>query len=126
MSKFKLGISTATVERLKIALEQDASILTDKVGLEKHEGNSEAYLLSLGLSKGDLRRLEASGIAIRGYTKNIWLPGEQTPRGITVPVGQRYVGRGHHARWVLVITEEMKWVSSAEEKASATSTGSVI
>lgn len=92
MSRKKMGsgLRKGTVERLKLALGQDHSIATVQSGLDKHEGNTEAYLTSIGLEPSDLLRLERYGFAKRGY-------GTHT--------NQYQRPAGYATRWVIIIPE---------------------
>lgn len=63
---------------------QNPQITIDREGLDKTEGYTEDYLVMLGLTKADLKRLERARLAVRGY-----MP---TPSG-------------HRVRWVLVRPE---------------------
>lgn len=74
--------------RLKAALEKDASIVTDYDKIKQATGIAPEYLYSLGLLKGDLKFLEAIGVAVRGYVN----PGR----------------KGYRVRWVLLNTSKLK------------------
>jgi hypothetical protein len=67
-------------EKVNLALGQDKAIVCSKHELGTR-GFSEEYLSQLGLGRNDLKRLERLGVAIRMYTKNVWLPGETMPNG---------------------------------------------
>lgn len=56
--------------RLTAACDANPAIVTPKSRLQEATGFTEAYLLSLGLTKGDLLRLERAGMLIRGYTQD--------------------------------------------------------
>jgi hypothetical protein len=62
----------------------------------------------LGLSKADLKRLERAGMALRGYSQNVFLPGQKMPNGTLVEdkPGVTYRGKGHHALWIIVADSE--------------------
>lgn len=84
----KLGkrLRKSTFDRLQLAVGQDASIIVPEAELSKSAGFPEQYLLDLGMTSSDLRRLETYGFARRGY-----LP----------------LRTGKVCRWVLVVTEEL-------------------
>ncbi len=65
--KFGKGLRKGTMERLQMALGQDPSIVVPRSTLGTTAGVTEEYLVSIGLTPGDLKRLEACGFAIRGY-----------------------------------------------------------
>jgi hypothetical protein len=90
------------LEAVKNAVEQDNTIIagTDVVHLQP--GHSEEHFAYLGLSRNDLKKLENRGLAIRGYTKNVWLEGEMMPNKRIVPKGVRYHGSGSRVRWMLL------------------------
>jgi hypothetical protein len=67
--KYGSGLRRGTVERLKAALVQDPSIVTMVDDIEKTEGLPEAYLIELGFTVADLKRLERHGFAARGYRR---------------------------------------------------------
>jgi len=86
---------------LNIAISQDSSIVSSRDAYLSHPGNEEAYLDSLGLTRRHLKKLEKLGYAIRGYTKNIWLPGEEAPDGKPVHEHMSARGKGHRVKWLL-------------------------
>lgn len=57
-------------ERLNLALGQDPSIVTTPEEAHTHLGNTTEYLVSIGLEKRDLKKLERHGLAIRARTYN--------------------------------------------------------
>lgn len=69
-----------------------------------HGGCSLTELKEYGLRKSDLTKLEAKGLAIRTYTKNVWLPGDTLPNKHKVQKGERFTGPGHKVRWLLLDT----------------------
>ena len=100
--------------RLEKACHEDNTIVVRPEEAHLHPGFSTDYLESLGISKMDLKLLERIGFAYRGYTKNVWLPGETMPNGKSVPNdedsikhGLRFHGPGHRVRWILVAPEKL-------------------
>lgn len=57
---------SALTRRLKQALDADNSIVIDPKDLKDAKGFKQDYLLSLGLRKSDLKKLESMGQAKRG------------------------------------------------------------
>lgn len=90
------------VQMLNIAISQDPTICTTRADIENHNGNDPAYLDSLGLTEKHLRRLEKMGLAVRGYTRNIWYPGEKAPNEKEPKPGNSIRGSGHHVKWLLI------------------------
>ncbi len=86
-------------ERLKMAIGQDGSIIRKESEVTPHSGFKQQYLIDLGLTKADLKKLERGGMALRQYSKNSWLPGETLPSGTEVAEGKRYAGPGHRVLW---------------------------
>lgn len=89
------------VERIQLAIGQNPSILVHRKDLYSSEGFSEDYLVSLGLTRSDLKRLERGGLAVRGRTDN----------GSIVPIynaKEEVVGykrafkSGSRVRWILI------------------------
>lgn len=66
-------------DRLTIACDSDPTIVTPRSRLSEVEGHTEDHMLYLGLTKGDLLRMERAGLAIRGYT-----PGTRHKRWILI------------------------------------------
>jgi hypothetical protein len=96
-------------DRLRLALSQDQNIVVSAEEALTHPGFPVDHFEELGLTKTDLKKLNRIGAALRGYTKNVWLPGETMPNGVTVPTdkpGIQYRGNGHRVRWVLIAKEE--------------------
>lgn len=85
--------------RLKAAVEADPSIV--RVPIE-NGGYLQEHMLKLGLTKADLKKLEAKGIAYRAYTKNIWVPGEKMPNGIEIKPEHLGKGAGHRVLWTII------------------------
>lgn len=82
------GLRKGTLERLRLAVGQDPSIIVHESKIEEAKGVPESYLEDLGLTKADLKRLERYGFAIRGYLR-----------------GTNWYGRevdGLRKRWVLI------------------------
>jgi len=73
------------INKLLEIAEKHPEILVKKEDLSKAEGFSLPYYKSIGLGKNDLRRLERLGVAIRGYSQNIWVSGDTLPNGKVVP-----------------------------------------
>lgn len=90
------------LEKVKNALQADPNISVTIGELLTNPGFEESYLSLLGLDRSDLKKLERMGLAIRGYSKNIWGPGEQLPNGNIVKEKETYRGSGHRVRWLLV------------------------
>lgn len=61
--------NTALQKRVNIALNNDNSILVHRKDVLKSRPFSVEYLESLGLRKGDLKKLESAGLAIRGLAR---------------------------------------------------------
>lgn len=80
--KFGQQLRQGTMDRLKLACLQDNSIVVSSKDLGNSEGFPESYLVDLGLTKADLKRLETCGFAKRGYARH---------------------KSGHVKRWILVI-----------------------
>ncbi len=95
-----MRMSWGTANRLEAALKANNKLTTFRDQVANSPGFPEAYLLNMGLTKSDLLRLERSGMALRGYTKNAWAKGEELPSGKIAPVTM--VGRGHSVRWILI------------------------
>lgn len=93
------------VRVLTEAINADPAIITTRDLIMTHPGNIPENLGRLGLTKQHLRRLERMGLAIRAYTKNIWLPGESAPDGKEIKKGMTARGRGHRVRWLLFAPE---------------------
>lgn len=55
-------------DRIANALKQDNTIAVRADALEKVQGFPVEYFEYLGITKGDLRKLEAKGLALRGYS----------------------------------------------------------
>lgn len=89
-------IKDSIAKRMVKAIEKDPSIVAtvEDIRDSKHAGSTAAHLESLGLSKSDLKALEAAGCAFQARTRNIWGPGEVSPDGREVPKGHRAVGAG--------------------------------
>jgi hypothetical protein len=85
--------------RLRAAIEADPSIVRESGQVVPHSGFRQDYLMSLGLLKSDLKKLERGGMAVRQYSKNIWVPGETLPNGSTVEDGKWAKGPGHRVLW---------------------------
>lgn len=90
------------LDRVIAACEINNCIVVDRREARQHPGFALEYFERLGLSKADLKRLESKGLALRGYTKNVWLAGEKTPNGKEVPEGYIAKGTGHRVRWILI------------------------
>lgn len=118
----KQRISKALLERVKVACERNPSIVVPLAELENSLGFGEEHFEWLGLSKADLKKLSRTGLAVRAYTKNIWLPGEIMPNGKVAPGAYAEVpdrvtkemvsaptstmrGSGHRVRWILIAQE---------------------
>lgn len=71
-------MSKALMDRVREAVEHDPGICVTRAQAGTHKGFSDAYMEAHGLELQDLKRLERKGLALRGYTKNVWLPGERT------------------------------------------------
>jgi hypothetical protein len=95
-------------ERVAKALEQDNTLVVDRKDAHKCPGFTTQYMEYLGIKKSDLKRLERAGLALRGYTKNVWLAGEKMPDGRIVEDNPfvSYHGRGHHPMWILIADKE--------------------
>ncbi len=100
MMSLMKSVRRRTLERLKMALGQDRSISISK--LDGATGFPEQYFIDLGLTQGDLHRLERLGFASRGYTKNFWGPGETTPRGHVVKDDEYFRGNGTRLKWIII------------------------
>lgn len=87
------------LERLNLALGQDATIVTDVEGAKEHKGNTTEYLVSLGLEKQDLKRLERNGLAIRARTYNGQMHFKEEGQNIRI---SRQFGPGSRIKWILL------------------------
>ena len=67
-------------EKLSSALLLDPDIIIDRSEYQEYTGSTERYLVSLGLTRSDLKKLERVGRAVRGY----------------LPTAQ-----GHNVRWLI-------------------------
>jgi hypothetical protein len=74
-------LKLSLIEKVRLALGQDSSIFTSEKDIDKCEPKTTEYMSQLGLEKTDLKKLERKGLALRFYTKNVWLPGEEMPSG---------------------------------------------
>lgn len=92
--------------RLDQAINNDNTILVTREDLGTVQGFPLEHFLYLGLRKSDLKKLESQGKAIRGYTKNVWLPGEKLPNGREVRPNLKYHGKGSKLKWILIKKEE--------------------
>jgi len=98
-------------DRLRLALSQDQNIVVSPEEALTHPGFPVEHFEELGMTKADLKKLVRIGACMRGYIKNVWLPGETMPNGMPVPTdkpGIQYRGKGHQARYVLVAKEEVQ------------------
>lgn len=77
-----------TKRRLEAAMDADNTLVVDRAELDKHLGFSLAHMQYVGLTKTDLRRLEAAGIVKRGMVK--------------VPKGSIYKGFDTQTRYIIV------------------------
>lgn len=99
-----------TAERLEMALKARPGLATFRDEVGKAKGFPMGYLEALGLTKQDMKRLERSGYALRGYTKNVWTPGETLPNGKEATFTE--VGRGHSVRWIILTDRPAEEVKS--------------
>ena len=90
----QIKINQVTYERMTEALKIDPNIVgtPEDVTAGKNSGYPLEYFEELGMTLGDLLRLERAGLAFRFRTKNIYLPGETMPNGKEVPrAGNEYM-----------------------------------
>lgn len=83
----KARASQGLLTRVKAACAKDASIVVAEDAVEESQGFSESYLEYLGLTRQELKNLEKSGLAKRGYARGT------TQNG------------GHQVRWILIARE---------------------
>lgn len=67
-------VNKSTIDRLVLAAGQDHSIIYKHTEVSTATGHPEGYLQDLGMTHGDLLRLERAGMAIRARTQNIFWP----------------------------------------------------
>jgi hypothetical protein len=82
-----MNVSKLT-EKVKVALEQDNTLVVTKEDLNNTSGFTEAHMAQCGLSKQDLKHLESRGMARRGYVK--------------IPRGNLHEGSTTQLRWILI------------------------
>jgi hypothetical protein len=70
--------------KVEMACEKDPGIITTRAEILNHPGRTEDEMEALGLFRSDLKRLERSGLALRGY---------------------QLTGRGQEIRWILLVDE---------------------
>ena len=80
----KQRASKSLLERVQDACEKDNTIVCARDKVSEVSGFAESYFEYLGLSRTDLKKLESTGLALRGYA-----------RGTTR-------GGGHSVRWILI------------------------
>jgi hypothetical protein len=97
-------------DRLNLALGQDPRLVIDRKEAETHPGFPIEYFEELGMNRSDLKKLVAKGLALRGYTKNVWAPGEPLPNGREADA--YYHGRGRRDRYVLIADTEVSDASN--------------
>jgi len=73
------------LEKLKQIAKKHPEILVKREDLEKANGFTLATLEAMGFEKRDLIKLEHLGVALRGYSQNVWKPGEIMPNGKVTP-----------------------------------------
>ncbi len=69
-----MKLNKCTIERLKMALGQDPTLVTPIGEVQNAQGFEESYLIDLGLTHGDIIKLERFGMALRCRTKNVYWP----------------------------------------------------
>ena len=97
-------MNESTVQRMKAAIELEPAIVatTEDIRSGKHPGVTLGAMLALGITKKDLKKLQEAGFAFEARTRNVWLPGENTPDGKQVPEGSRAVGGGSRVLYWLI------------------------
>lgn len=69
------------LEKLKQIAEKHPEILVPRDKLSEANGFTLPQLESMGFEKRDLVKLEHLGVAMRGYSQNMWGPGDTLPTG---------------------------------------------
>lgn len=90
-------------ERINLVLSQNPEMVVSRAEAQNHPGFTAEQYAELGLDKAQLKKLEAKGFALRGYTKNVWTEGDTLPNG--KKADGRYHGKGHKAKYILVVAE---------------------
>jgi len=94
-------------QRLKEALIVDPTLVVPQEQLQAHPGIVLTRFEYVGLTSSDLKKLEHKGMAMRGYTQNLFSTSE----------GFKVYGSGTQVRWVLL--EGAKTYGTKSEKAGA-------
>jgi hypothetical protein len=97
-------IRSGLYARVLAATNLAPEVVVAKDRLAGVEGFSTAFMNHVGLTTSDLKKLERNGLAMRGYTKNVWRAGELLPNGKRVEDDPfvSYRGKGHSVVWVLL------------------------
>lgn len=87
--------------------EKHPEMVFSRSNLNDAAGYTTEAMGYMGIDKQALKTLERAGMAIRGYTKNVYLPGETRPDKTVIPADANYTerGNGHTVRWILVTKE---------------------
>lgn len=119
-------------DRINLVLSQNLSMVVSRAEAQNHPGFTAEEYAELGLDKAQLKKLVHLGFALRGYTSNCRFPDpEKEPEAYeTVKVTKKetyidergyertrktqveekrpkfvYRGKGHRARYILVVSE---------------------
>lgn len=79
------GRRMRVLEKLKQIAEKHPEILVPRDKLEQANGFTLAALENMGFEKRDLIKLEHMRVALRGYSQNVWKPGDIMPNGKVAP-----------------------------------------
>lgn len=120
-------MANKALEAYRDAVKSNPEIVTTKDNVRNHPGNTEEQLEALGLTPRHLLRLSRMGLALKGYTQNIYPPKEdekdawaevpvvytddfvddrgyeRTQKRVEVEKRPRYWyrGKGMRTRWIL-------------------------
>lgn len=117
-------METRLYKVVQAAITKDPKIVVHESDANLHPGFTEEYMDAAGLNRSDLKRLERKGLALRGYSKNVWTAGE-TVNGHLVENDAFYVGKGHQVRWLLLArgpkneNPELQTLSTGQDQNSA-------
>lgn len=67
--QFGKQIRKGTLERLKVALKLNPGLATSFQTIQDAPGHTEEEFMDYGVTPSDLKRLERTGLALRGYTQ---------------------------------------------------------
>lgn len=93
----KLGLR----DRVRLALGQDSSLVVSREEALKHAGFTTEYLMELGFTKADLKKLNRIGLLERGYVN---------------PLNAWNKHSGLQTRWIFVISQEGEQCQTTQGK----------